>query len=102
MPSDDGTVARAIRQLYAAGIHPDWWKLPPPGSPRAWRQIEAAVGEHDPRCRGVLLLGLGASEEELRAAFSLAAGEPLCKGFAIGRSVFADAADRWFAGRLDD
>ena len=31
-----------------------------------------------------------------------AAAQPLCKGFAVGRSLFADAAAAWFANELDD
>jgi 5-dehydro-2-deoxygluconokinase len=50
----------------------------------------------------VLLLGLGAAEAELAESFDLAAGQPVCKGFAIGRSIFADASSSWFAGALDD
>ena len=30
------------------------------------------------------------------------AGQPICRGFAIGRSIFAAAAEAWFAGHLDD
>ena len=57
---------------------------------------------HDPWCRGVLLLGLEASESELWDAFRTAAQQPICKGFAVGRTLFAAAAQSWFEGRLDD
>jgi 5-dehydro-2-deoxygluconokinase len=50
----------------------------------------------------VLLLGLEASVDHLAQGFRAAAGQPLCKGFAVGRSLFADAAAAWFAGQLDD
>ena len=101
-PGDDETLARAMRQFYAAGVEPDWWKLPPPASAAAWRHIEEVIATHDPLCRGVLLLGMEASEQALREGFRVAAGEPICKGFAIGRSLFAEAAHGWFAGTLDD
>ena len=102
MAADDETLARAMRQFYAAGIHPDWWKLPPPSSEAAWRHIETVIASNDPLCRGVLLLGMEASEQALREGFRTAAAQPLCKGFAIGRSLFAEAAHGWFAGTLDD
>jgi len=102
MPSNPHTLARALEQVYAAGVYPDWWKLPPPDGDAAWREIAAVIGRHDPLCPGVLLLGLGAAEAELAESFRIAAAQPLCKGFAIGRSIFADAAARWFAGSLDD
>jgi len=100
--SDALTLARALVQVYDAGVSPDWWKLPPPGGAPAWREIAAVIGAHDPHCRGVLLLGLGAAEAELAESFRVAATQPICKGFAIGRSIFADAAAGWFAGALDD
>lgn len=102
MPTDDDTLARALRRFYDAGVHPDWWKLPPPSSASAWQHLSAVITEHDPRCRGVLLLGLGASEQKLWDGFRIAAPQPLCKGFAVGRSLFADAAEAWFAGTFDD
>jgi 5-dehydro-2-deoxygluconokinase len=100
--ADVHTLARALAQVYAAGVFPDWWKLPPPAGAAAWRAIADVIGAHDPHCRGVLLLGLGAAEAELAESFRAAAVQPICKGFAIGRSIFADAAASWFAGALDD
>jgi 5-dehydro-2-deoxygluconokinase len=102
LPSDESTLARALAQIYEAGVRPDWWKLPPSDSPQAWEQIDAVIRQHDPHCRGVLLLGLEASEEELRNGFEAAAPHPICRGFAVGRSIFADAAAGWFAGQLGD
>jgi 5-dehydro-2-deoxygluconokinase len=101
MPQDDHTVVRAVSQLYAAGIKPEWWKLPPL-SAAAWLALAQAIEQHDPWCRGVLLLGLEASEGELSEAFGSAARQPICKGFAIGRTLFAAAAQSWFEGQLDD
>lgn len=101
MQQDDDTLARSIAQVYAAGVRPAWWKLPPP-SDRGWALLEAQVQAHDPHCRGVLLLGLEASEEALRASFEIGARWTLCRGFAVGRTLFASAAQAWFAGELDD
>jgi 5-dehydro-2-deoxygluconokinase len=102
LPSDESTLARALDQFYAAGIRPDWWKLPPPASATEWQHIAAVVDARDPLCRGVLLLGLEASEDALSRGFRIAASQPLCKGFAVGRSLFADAGAAWFAGTLGD
>ncbi|KAB2866998.1 MAG: DUF2090 domain-containing protein, partial [Bauldia sp.] len=41
-------------------------------------------------------------EKELVAAFALCADAPIVKGFAVGRTIFADAAEKWLAGRIDD
>jgi 5-dehydro-2-deoxygluconokinase len=91
-----------LAELYAAGLRPDWWKLAPPSSQNTWKAIEKEIQTHDPHCRGVLLLGMEASVEALEQAFALAAAQPVCKGFAVGRSIFMDAARRWLAGRASD
>jgi 5-dehydro-2-deoxygluconokinase len=101
-PLSDGTVARALEELYALGIRPDWWKLEPQRSSAAWQAIEAAIKKNDPWCRGVLLLGLDAPEHELEAAFAAAAEAPLVKGFAVGRTIFAAAAEKWFADTISN
>ncbi len=100
--SPDDTLARALAQIYAAGIRPDWWKLPPPMTAAAWALIGQVIESADPYCQGVLLLGLEASEDRLGQGFRASAGQPLCRGFAVGRSLFAHAAAAWFAGTLDD
>ena len=57
--------------------------------------IDAAIARHDPHCRGVLLLGLEASEDDAGARASPPPRRtPVCKGFAVGRSIFADARPR--------
>jgi 5-dehydro-2-deoxygluconokinase len=101
MKLEDDTLSRAVSQIYEAGVRPDWWKLPPPNV-RGWQELSKVIGENDPHCRGVLLLGLKASEQVLADGFRAAADQPLCCGFAVGRSLFADAAAAWFAGTLDD
>ena len=98
----DDTIARALGELYALGIKPDWWKLEPQASDAAWRAIEAVIAGNDPWCRGVVLLGLDAPHEELEAAFAATADTPIVKGFAVGRTIFRDAAESWLAGRIDD
>jgi 5-dehydro-2-deoxygluconokinase len=91
-----------LEEIYAAGIKPDWWKLAAPQTEDGWLQIEKAVRKHDPYCRGVLLLGMEASEDQLERSFAAAARHPLCKGFAVGRSIFMDVARRWFAAKCSD
>jgi 5-dehydro-2-deoxygluconokinase len=101
-PLSETTTATVISALYAAGIKPDWWKLEPQPSAAAWAAVEAAIKAGDPWCRGVVLLGLEAPEKELEAAFASAANAPIVKGFAVGRTIFNDAAEKWLAGRIDD
>ncbi|MHA6641211.1 bifunctional 5-dehydro-2-deoxygluconokinase/5-dehydro-2-deoxyphosphogluconate aldolase [Mesorhizobium sp. A623] len=96
------TIARALQELYALGIKPDWWKLEPQASAAAWQAIEAVVSDNDPWCRGVVLLGLEAPQAELEAAFTATAEAPIVKGFAVGRTIFIHAAEQWLAGKMSD
>jgi 5-dehydro-2-deoxygluconokinase len=91
-----------LAQIYAAGIKPDWWKLASPGSEQQWAYLERTIAKCDPYCRGVLLLGMEASEDELERGFAHAARHPVCKGFAVGRSIFMDAARLWFQDKIGD
>lgn len=102
LPCDQTTLPEALEQIYQAGVRPDWWKLPPATSAAQWQTIAALIERHDRHCRGVLLLGLEASEDRLEQSFRIAAPHPVCCGFAVGRSIFADAAAEWFAGRISD
>lgn len=101
-PVGDDTVASVMRRLYAIGIKPDWWKLEGQPSTAAWAAVDATIAENDPYCRGVVLLGLDAPLPELEAAFRLAQTAKTVKGFAVGRSIFGEAARGWLAGTLDD
>jgi len=101
-PVDAQTMSRAMDNIYDAGIFPDWWKLPPPADDASWTSISRSIEQHDPHCRGVILLGLSAPLEDIKRGFDIAAGHPLCKGFAIGRTVFQDAAEAWFASDMAD
>jgi len=101
-PLRDDTTAAVLARLYALGIRPDWWKLEAQPSAAAWARVAEVVEANDPYCRGVVLLGLEAPDERLVAAFAEAAHCPVVKGFAIGRTIFAEAAEGWLSGRLDD
>jgi len=99
---DSGTVAAILDHLYGLGIRPDWWKLEPQADARAWVEIEQVIQRHDPHCRGIVMLGLDAPLPELVSAFRASAATPLVRGFAVGRSIFAEPARAWFAGRIGD
>ncbi|OWK23078.1 hypothetical protein AJ87_40680 [Rhizobium yanglingense] len=71
-------------------------------SSAAWEKACAAINENDPHTRGIVVLGLDAPEAELAASFKVAAGFPLVKGFAVGRTIFAQAARDWLAGTIAD
>jgi len=101
-PVDDMTTATLIQTFYDAGIYPDWWKLEPFRTEAAWQNAVEAITRNDPRTRGIVVLGLDAPEDDLATSFALAARQPLVKGFAVGRTIFGDAARAWFTGTMTD
>jgi 5-dehydro-2-deoxygluconokinase len=88
--------------LYGRGVRPDWWKLPPLHTQGAWTALETVISRADPDCCGILLLGLEAPEAELARSFRTAAHARLVKGFAVGRTLFANPASDWLAGKIGD
>ena len=101
-PVNDDTSAQVIQRFYDIGIYPDWWKLEPFKTDAAWRNACQTITANDPHVRGIVVLGLEASPEDLATSFALARKHDLVKGFAVGRTIFAHAAKDWFAGRMTD
>ncbi len=101
-PVDDTSSAQVIQRFYDIGVYPDWWKLEPFRTDAAWANAVAAIERNDLRTRGIVVLGLDAPEAELAASFERAARFPLVKGFAVGRTIFGQAARDWLAGRIGD
>ncbi|MFZ0500151.1 MAG: 5-dehydro-2-deoxygluconokinase, partial [Steroidobacteraceae bacterium] len=92
------TSARVLERLYGLGIRPDWWKLEPSAEPATWAAIQDTIRRRDPWCRGILVLGLAADAQSLASAFRAAAPFELVRGFAVGRTIFAEPARRRLAG----
>lgn len=100
-PLDSKTTAAVLGRLYAIGIKPDWWKLEEQPA-EAWPELDRTIERNDPSCRGILLLGQEAPEEDLVRAFRVAASCPRVKGFAVGRTIFAEPARAWLSGKISD
>lgn len=98
----DHELAVLMDEIYAAGIRPDWWKLPPHSSAESWRSAGDTIRDRDPDCRGMLVLGQTSTAEELQDAFRACAAESLCAGFAVGRGIFMIAAQNWLNGAWSD
>ncbi|AOK29991.1 MULTISPECIES: bifunctional 5-dehydro-2-deoxygluconokinase/5-dehydro-2-deoxyphosphogluconate aldolase [Burkholderia] len=101
LPHTAETVYRAIKRLYNIGLYPEWWKLAPLDAAQ-WQAVDALIAERDPSCRGVVLLGLSASVEELVDGFNAAAASATCRGFTVGRTIFHEPSRAWLAGEIDD
>lgn len=98
----EDTISRAMTQIYDAGIRPDWWKLEPLASAASWAAVDAVIESRDAYCRGVVLLGLDAPMADLESSFAVARTARTVKGFAVGRTIFADAAKAWLTGSITD
>ena len=68
----------------------------------AWRNVSDLISRRAPHCRGVVILGMDAPANALRAGFNACAGFDICKGFTIGRTIFARPGRQWLAGEMDD
>ena len=101
-PVTDSTSAEIIQRFYDLGVYPDWWKLEPMKTDAAWANACEAITRNDPNTRGIVVLGLEAPIDELAASFASAASHGLVKGFAVGRTIFAEAARGWLSGAMTD
>jgi 5-dehydro-2-deoxygluconokinase len=99
---DEGSTEAAIGRLYEIGIKPDWWKLAPSANRAQWGAIVQTIERSDPYCRGIVLLGLSAPIDDLKASFETAASFEAVKGFAVGRTIFHDVAREWLGGDISD
>ena len=97
---DSRGVAPLVEWVYAIGVRPDWWKVPPSADPAVWRAVGDLIRSEDPHCRGILVLGQASGGDVISEALAAAASEPMVRGFAVGRGIFADPARRWFAGKI--
>lgn len=101
LAADDDMFINAMQRFYNLGVQPDWWKLPPQ-SPDGWQRIGRLLQARAPHCRGVVMLGLDAPLDELKKGLMDSAGVDVCKGFAVGRTIFGEPSRRWLRGDYDD
>ena len=100
-PQAGESVFHSMERILAMGVRPDWWKLPSMERPWAER-IDQLVTDQTPYCQGIVVLGLDAPAEQLADSFSAFSNLKTTRGFAIGRTIFAQPARAWLAGDIDD
>ena len=101
-PVNDDSTATLIRQFYAAGVWPDWWKLEPMTSRAAWANAIAAIEAHDRTRAALWCSGSPRRRRNSRRASRPPRGFDLVKGFAVGRTIFGDVARSWMTGGTND
>ena len=102
LPAAPQQILDWMQRLYDLHLHPDWWKLEPVADADFWHNAGDVIRACDPHANGILVLGKEMPEAELASVFQAAAGEPMLRGFAVGRTIFKDAARQWFSGNIDD
>ena len=85
-----------------AGLQPKGFRGQPASAAAAAGDQSALSLRNDPHVRGIVVLGLDAPLDQLAASFAVAARQDLVKGFAVGRTIFAEAAREWLGGRMSD
>jgi 5-dehydro-2-deoxygluconokinase len=90
-------LADYIRSVYRVGVVPQYWKMEGVPDSTAMRIIDEAICERDGTRQ--LILGKGAALETVERWFASARGAASAAGFAIGRTVYWDAACQFLLGR---
>jgi myo-inositol catabolism protein IolC len=92
-------VVEALRELQLGGVEPDIWKIEGLESAtdceRVVEQARAGIGRDQVVC---IVLGRGASLERVLEWLATAAPVPGFDGFAIGRTLWLDALEKYVAG----
>lgn len=87
-----------VREAYADGLVPDFWKMEGTTSAAAAAAIDAAIAEREgPR---FLVLGKGAGFDLVEQWLAVARRMTTAAGFAIGRTVYWEPSTRWITGEV--
>jgi 5-dehydro-2-deoxygluconokinase len=90
-------IAAMIRESYAKGLTPEFWKIEGTTSAAGARIVDDAIAEQ-PGSR-LIILGKNADPALIGRWFASAAGCRTASGFAIGRSVFWKPCTAFLQGR---
>jgi myo-inositol catabolism protein IolC len=93
-----GLMIAGIRELQAAGVEPDVWKIEGLDSREDCARISDAARSDGRDGVGCVVLGRAGTEQRVVEWLRNAAGVPGWTGFAVGRTIWWDAVQRWLAG----
>lgn len=94
-------IALAIEELKAAGARPAVWKIEACSTTEQYATLAQVIRADGEATATMVVLGAGAGVEEVGSWLSIAAREPACVGFAVGRTVWHDGLQSWVAGARD-
>ena len=92
-------MVEAIRELQAAGVEPDLWKIEGLDRREDCQKIVATARAGGRDHVGCIVLGRGENDSKVREWLGVAAKVPGFVGFAVGRTVFWDPLVSWHAGK---
>jgi len=96
-----GLMLAAISELRSRGVEPDVWKIEGLDDPEDCNRIAEATREGGRDRVACVVLGRGADEEAVARWLRAGAGVPGYLGFAIGRTIWWEATDRYLKGSTD-
>jgi 5-dehydro-2-deoxygluconokinase len=88
-------MVEAIRELQAAGVEPDVWKIEGLDRGADCQAIVTAARAGGRDTVGCIILGRGEDDRKVREWIATAAAVPGFIGFAVGRTVFWDPLVAW-------
>ena len=100
--TDPEQIVELIKRFYELGIFPDWWKIEPVKDKNFWKMTCEFVNSNDPYTNGVVVLGKDTDQEHMIDVFNATQKEKLIKGFAIGRTIFSEAAKKWLNDEISN
>ena len=92
-------MVEAIRELQAADVEPDLWKIEGLDRAEDCRAIVTAARAGGRDHVGCIVLGRGEDDAKVREWLGVAAKVPGFVGFAVGRTVFWNPLVAWRAGK---
>lgn len=92
-------MVEAIRELQAAGVEPDLWKIEGLDRVEDCQAIVATARAGGRDHVGCIVLGRGEDDGKVREWLGVAATVPGFVGFAVGRTVFWNSLVAWRAGK---
>ncbi len=99
-PHNGKEVLTIMRQVYALGVQPCWWKLAAFATTEEWKMVEQYLQLTDPNVRMILLGGSCKALADYKHKFALAQQVDTVNGFAVGRSIFWQAWVDWSIGEI--
>jgi 5-dehydro-2-deoxygluconokinase len=96
-----GLMIGAIKELQAAGVEPDVWKIEGLDRREDCEKIVATAKAGGREAVGLIILGRGEDNEKVREWLITAASVPGFIGFAVGRTDFWDPLVAWRDKKID-